>query len=234
MTAKDVKAIGLLGLIVLVTGLPFVRRAYFVDDYYFVTMAKGILQSPWRPYDFKSDDAGIGNVAWERGQRPRMVNPPLFHYYLAGAIALFGDAPWKLRTASLLFSWVALVSMYFLGKRWVPDPWTPVLLAAVCPAYWLTSYSLLIDSALVAFLLSSLWVFVIGQERRSVVWTLVSGILMGLTVGVKYFGVIVVPLALSWQLVDPKRRKWMGGYLAYAAFALVQGAWALWNIMTYG
>jgi len=232
--SKDMKAVCLLTLVVLATGLPFVRRAYFVDDYYFVTMAKGLLAHPWRPYDFKSDDAGIGNVAWERGQRPRMVNPPVFHYFLAGVIRLFGDAPWKLRTASLVFSWIALVSMYFLGKRWVPDPWTPVLFLAVCPAYWLTSYSLLIDSALVAFLLTALLTFVIGQERRSTVLILMSGLLMGLTMGVKYFGVLVIPLALCWQLIDPVRRRWLAGYLAYAAFALVQLGWAFWNITTYG
>ena len=234
MISKDAKAIGLLVLVVLATGLPFVRRAYFVDDYYFVTMAKGILQHPWRPYDFKSDDAGIGNVAWERGQKPRMVNPPVFHYFLAGVIRLFGDARWKLRSASLLFSLIAVVSMYFLGKRWTDDPLTPVLFMAVCPVYWLTSYSLLIDSALVAFLLVSLLVFVAGQERRSAAWILSSGILMGLTMEIKYFGVIVVPIALSWQLVDPERRKWLGGYLAYGVFAVIQMAWALWNIATYG
>src|SRR5438132_2517709 len=125
--STDRRALLLLSLVVLATSLPFVGRAYFVDDYYFVTMAKGILSNPWRPYDFKSDDAGIANVGWERGQRPRMVNPPLFHYGLAGVMALFGDAPWKLRTASLLFSFMALFSMYFLGKRLVPDP----LVAAV-------------------------------------------------------------------------------------------------------
>src|SRR5258708_6598062 len=120
--SKDLKAILLLSLVVLRTTLPFLRPAYFVDDYFFVLVAQSILENPWRPYDFKSDDAGIGNVAWERGHRPRMVNPPLFHYYLAGVIALWGDAPWKLRTASLLFSFIALFSMYFLGKRFVRDP----------------------------------------------------------------------------------------------------------------
>src|SRR5437016_3987416 len=124
---RDTRALVILTLLALGTALPFVDRAYFVDDYYFVTMAKGILANPWRPYDFKSDDAGIGNVAWERGQRPRMVNPPLFHYFLAGVMALFGDAPWKLRTASLIFSLAALFSMYFLGKRFVPDPLAPVM-----------------------------------------------------------------------------------------------------------
>src|SRR5207302_8246577 len=92
---SDVRAVLLLSLIILATSLPFVHRAYFVDDYYFVTMAKGILANPGRPYDFKSDDAGIGNVGWKRGQRPRMVNPPLFHYCLAGVMLLFGDAIWK-------------------------------------------------------------------------------------------------------------------------------------------
>ena len=86
---------------------------------------------------------------------------------------------------------------------------------AVCPAYWLTSYSLLIDSALVAFLLG------LSMDLCHRAGTPEHGLgpgqrlLMGLTMGVKYFGVIVVPIALSWQLVDPERRKWLGGYLAY-------------------
>jgi len=231
---RDLKAVFVLALVVLATTLPFVRRAYFVDDYYFVTMAKGILRNPWRPYDFKSDDAGIGNVAWERGQRPRMVNPPLFHYYLAGVIALVGDAPWKLRTSTLVFSLWALISMYFLGKRFVPNPLTPALLMAVCPAYWLTSYSLLIDSALVAFLLASILAFFIGQEKRHLGWIVLSGLLMGLTMLVKYFGIIVVAIALVWQLVDPKRRAWWAGYCAYACFAVIQFLWGVWNIATYG
>src|SRR5690348_6194670 len=178
---SDGRSLALLILVVLATSLPFVRRAYFVDDYYFVLMAKGILQHPWRPYDFKSDDAGIGNVGWERGQKPRMVNPPLFHYYLAGVIALVGDAPWKLRTASLVFSFIAVFCMYFMGKRFVRDPLAAALLMALCPAYWLTSYSLLIDSALVAILLASLLAFMIGEEKRSLSWICLSGTLMGLT-----------------------------------------------------
>src|SRR5258706_4807276 len=157
--SRDARALLLLSVVVLATTIPFIHRAYFVDDYYFVTMAKGILANPWRPYDFKSDDAGIGNVGWERGQRPRMVNPPLFHYFLAGVMAAWGEEPWKLRTASLLFSFVALFSMYYLGKRFVPDPLAPAVLMAVCPAYWLTSYSLLIDTALLAFLLTTLMAF---------------------------------------------------------------------------
>jgi len=231
---RDARALGLLTAIVLVTALPFVRRAYFVDDYYFVTMARGIVQDAVRPYDFISDDAGIGNVGWERGQRPRMVNPPLFHFYLAGVIELFGDASWKLRTASLLFSLMAVYAMYYVGKRIVPDPLGPVILMAATPAYWLTSYSLLIDGALVAFLLVSVLAFMTGQEKRRVTWIVASGFLMGLTMLVKYFGVIVVVLVFLWQVLDRERRNWKPGYLAYAVFLVVQLLWAWWNVYTYG
>ncbi len=232
--SRDARALLLLSAVVLATTLPFVHRAYFVDDYYFVTMAKGILQNPWRPYDFKSDDAGIGNAGWDRGQRPRMVNPPLFHYFLAGVIKTWGDAPWKLRTSSLLFSFIALFSMYFLGKRFVPDPLAPAVLMAVCPAYWLTSYSLLLDSAVVAFLLAALLAFFKGLEKKSVLWILASGLLMGLTVLVKYFGVLVVALAFAWQMADAARRSWKPGYLAYVIFLVLQLLWAAWNVSTYG
>jgi hypothetical protein len=232
--SRDTHALLVLTAVVLGTSLPFVHRAYFVDDYYFVTMAKGILANPWRPYDFKSDDAGIGNVGWERGQRPRMVNPPLFHYFLAGVIATWGDAPWKLRMASLLFSVTALCAMYFLGKRFVPDPLAPAILMAVCPAYWLTSYSLLIDGTLLAFLLTALLAFFVGHEKKSMLWITVSGILMGLTMLVKYFGVLVVPLAFLWQVMDADRRAWKPGYIAFAIFMAIQVLWGAWNVATYG
>src|SRR5262249_8892981 len=153
------RALALLTLLFLITTLPFVRRAYFVDDFYFVTMAKGILQHPARPYDFVSDDAGIANVAWEHGKQPRMVNPPLFHYFLAAVIALWGDAVWKLRTASLIFPLISLFAAYFLGKRFVKNPLAAASLLAVTPAFWLTSYSLLIDSALLGFFMAALWAF---------------------------------------------------------------------------
>src|SRR5579862_4452927 len=99
MTPTDKNAMAVLACLVLATSLPFVHRAYFVDDYYHVTMARGLLVHPWRPYDFAADDEAPGNVGWERGQRPRMVNPPLFHFYLAAVMRVWGDAVWKLRTA---------------------------------------------------------------------------------------------------------------------------------------
>ncbi len=232
--SDDRKAIGLLTLLVLLTMLPFLKRAYFVDDFYFVTIARGLLQHPLRPYDFRADDAGIQTIGWERGQRPRMVNPLLFHYYLAGAMKLFGDASWKLRASTIVFSLMAVWSMYFLGKRFVPHPLAAASLLAITPAYWLTSYSLLIDSGLIAFFLLSLLVFFKGLDQRRVGWILLAGVLMGLTMLMKYVGALVLVLAFVWQVMDKSRRAWGPGYLSYLLAGGIMLLWGFWNIATYG
>lgn len=219
---------------VLGTTLPFIRRAYFVDDHYFVAIARGILAHPTRPYDFKSDDAGLQVVGWQRGEKPRMVNPLLFHYYLAAVIRCWGDAVWKLRASSLVFSLLAVGAMYFLGRRFTDDPFYPALLMAVTPAYWLTSYSLLIDSALIGLFLAALWTFMIGLETRRTRWIFLSGVLMGATILTKYFGVLIVPLALLWQWLHPNDRRWRSGYVAYGICAVLLFLWSVWNYETYG
>lgn len=234
LSRSDWRALIVLASVALATGLPFVHRAYFIDDFYFVTMAKGITQHPSRPYDFRSDDAGRNTLAWERGQLPRMVNPPLLHYYLAGVIKLLGEESWKLRSAYLLFSVLSLFLMYFLGKRFVAHALFAALLMAVTPVYWLSSYSLLIDGPLLTFLLASLLTYALAQDKRSVPWAVVSGILMGLTMLVKYPGVLILPLAMVWQWSKPERRRWLPGYLPYVIFLLIQIGWAVWNIHTYG
>jgi 4-amino-4-deoxy-L-arabinose transferase-like glycosyltransferase len=230
----DRRALGLLTLLLLVLSLPFIHRAYFVDDYYFVTMAKGILDHPARPYDFVSDDAGRANVAWERGQPPRMVNPPLFHYFLAAVIALWGDETWKLRMASLLFPLMSLFAAYFLGKRFVRNSFAAASLLAVTPAFWLTSYSLLLDSALLAFFLASLACFVEGQERHHKGLLITSGVLIGLTLLTKYTGGLIYPVILFWHFVHRQKYSWIWTTIVTGISAVIFLLWGVWGILTYG
>lgn len=230
----DVKISVFLAGLVLLTSLPFIQRAYFVDDYYHVTMARGILDHPARPYDFLADDTGHRTMGWEKGHWPRMVNPPLFHYFLAGVMALWGQETWKLRAAGLIFPIVSVLCCYFIGKRLTRRPFPAAALMAVTPAFWLTSYALLLDGAMLAFLLAALLAFMIGCERRQVGWILAGGALMGLTLLAKYVGALVIPLVLAWQWLDPRRRRWKPGYWVYAPCGAVFLLWGAWNFLTYG
>ena len=234
MTSEDRWSLAWLALVVLATAVPFLHRPYFIDDYYHVTMAQGIMAHPLRPYDFIADDAGHGNVGWERGQAPRMVNPPGFHFFLAGVMALGGDTVERMRLASLIFSFLSVGCMYFLGKRFTKRPFAAALLMALTPAFWLTGYSLLIDGAMTALFLASLLAFMNGLDRRRISLIVLSGVLMALTFWTKYTGALVVLLCLWWQCSEARRRAWLPGYVAYPVAGLLVLLWGLWTAAMYG
>lgn len=231
---KKIPAALWFGLLPVLLGLPFIGRAYFVDDHYHLLMARGLLEHPTRPYDFLADDAGVDNVGWERGQPPRMVNPPLHHYLLALFWKITGGRLWAVRLLALFVSGAAIVFLYLLAQRFAVPPGPAAALAALTPAFWLSSYALLIDSTMLVFFLGGLWGWFEGLRRRSAGWLMFAGTFMGLAIVTKYTAATVVPLAglLWWFDRESGRRP-----LRLAALAipfLVLGLWSFWNLATYG
>lgn len=221
-------------LLPLALGAPFVGRAYFVDDHYHVLMARGLLDHPARPYDFVADDAGPAHRGWERGQPPRMVNPPLHHYALAIFWKITDGRLLAVRLLSLLFSGGAALLIYLLARRFVVPPVPAAVLSALAPAFWLSSYGLLIDSTMLFFFLAGLWAWTEGLARRSMGWLTGAGVVIGLAVLTKYTaGYAGILALLYWALAGPRPR-WKTAPLFLGIPAAVLGVWSLWNVATYG
>lgn len=221
-------------LLPVVLGLPFVGRAFFVDDHYHLLMAQGLLENPARPFDFRADDNGIDNVGWERGQPPRMVNPPGHHYVLALFWKLGGGRLWSVRCGFLLLSGLAAVFIFLLARRLLVPPEPVASLCVLTPAFWLSSYSLLIDSTMLVFFLGGLWLWIEGTKRDSPLFLTLSGLFMGFTVLTKYTGGYVGLLALAWWAFLPRpERRWK--HVLYLAIpALMLAVWSLWTLDVYG
>lgn len=218
----------------IVLGAPFVGRAFFVDDNYQMLMARGTWEHPLRPYDFKADDNGRDNAGWEKGQPPRMVNPPLHHYILGLFSKMGGGRLWVVRLLALLLSGGSAVFIYLLAARLMVPPGPATVLAVLTPAFWLSSYSLLIDSTLLSFFLGALWTWVEGLRRRSAAWLALSGVLMGLTLLTKYTGAMLFPVAaLYWWTDRDSGRRW-APWLTFLLPAVIFGGWCEWNRATYG
>ncbi len=222
-------------LVVLATTLPFVNRAFFIDDYYHVTMAKGIIENPLRPYDFRSDD-NIENVkSWERGNLPRMVNPPLMHYYLAAIISLFGSALWKLRLSYLLFACVAAIAMYLMAGRFTRYPLAAALLFTCSPAFVLSSYTLMLDMMMIALFLAGFECFMRGCENDSWTYLICAGILLALSPMVKYTGYYTYLFVGAWfflnYLKDFRKYRYL---VIFAIPFLITAGWYWWNVAAYG
>jgi hypothetical protein len=237
-------------LLALALALPFLGRAYFVDDHYHLQMAEGLLRHPARPYDFLADDDGVANAGWERGKPPRMVNPPLHHYLMSVLLKVSGDpflgpSPenpaagrriWVVRLGMAAFSALSVLFIGLLARRFLVPPGPAMALAALTPAFWLSSYALLIDSTMLVFFLGGLVSWVEGVKGRRPGLLVLSGVLMGATILTKYTGAFVVFLALLYWLLegDAEGRRNPRQLAALLLPVVAVALWSWWNTVTYG
>lgn len=219
----------------LLLSLPFINRAYFVDDSYFVEVASWLKDNPALPYHFRADDAGLQNRGWEENGFVRMVNPLAHHYYLAFLVKVGGEREWFLRLGCVLLSSFAALFVLALARRWTSYPLLATLLFCVMPAQWLTAHSLLIDSTLGFLFLMGLYFFIRGVELDSVPLFLVSGLAMGLAFITKYPSIFLLPLTALWFFLKWKKmpRKWLP-VLAWGVSLTIFLLYQAWTASLYG
>lgn len=219
----------------LLLAAPFLNRATFVDDSYFIEIASWLKDHPALPYHFTADDARIGARGWEEDGFVRMVNPLIHHYYVGFLIKVGGQNEWFLRLGCVLLVGLGGLFLFELARRWTYHPLLATLLAQATPVHWLTSYSLLIDGTLVFFFFGALYFFIRGIELDSVPYFIGSGVLMGLSILTKYPALFIIPLTLVWTFLRwPKiSRKWLPFIAWVFGFGFLI-AYSLWTRDLYG
>src|SRR5262245_55228141 len=73
-------------VIVFASTVPFLGKAFHIDDPLYLAVARQILNRPWDPYG--------GEIIWERSSESLFdadFNPPLWSYVLAGVMAWSGE-----------------------------------------------------------------------------------------------------------------------------------------------
>ena len=218
----------------LILALPFLNRAYFVDDSYFVEIGQWLKEHPQLPYHFRTDDAGLQNRGWEETGLVRMVNPLVHHYYLAVLLKL-GKAEWFLRLGGVLLTSGAALFLFGLARRLTPFPLLATLLTLATPAVWLTSYSLLIDSTLFFMFLGGLYYFIRGRETNSMGAYMASGVFMGGAILTKYPGLFILPLTLLWFFLNrQKSQKISPAFLSWGLALLMLLGYSWYTSSLYG
>jgi 4-amino-4-deoxy-L-arabinose transferase-like glycosyltransferase len=127
-----------------------------------------------------------------------MVNPLAHHYYLAGLMKVGGEKTWWLRLGCVVLSAFSALFIFGFARRFTDNPFLATLLVLVTPVFWLTSYSLLIDSTLAFFFFGGLYFFLRLTETDRWDFAISSGVFMGLAILSKYPGIFVLPLSAVW------------------------------------
>ena len=212
----------------------------------------GIFQHElWTPDEPREAEIGRemqaagGSALPTLGGEPFLEKPPLFVWTMAASYSLFGVSAASARVPAALFSAVALLAAFVLGRRAAGSAagWLAIVVLATTSEFWSVSHRSINDTALAAFVAWTHVSLFRAWERRSEAgaagrggardW-IVAGLLTGLAFMTK--GVIGPVLALAPPLLAiflmGERRFALGlalraGLASLAAIALFGTPWAV-------
>jgi hypothetical protein len=219
----------LVAAFVLLPLLPFAGAAFAIDAPVFLAVAARILQAPLDPFGFQ--------MAWDATSLEVArfnLNPPLFSYWLAPWLALFGEREVWLHVATWPFALLAGFAFFGIARRANVDalPATALFLAA--PAFVVLATTLQLDVPVEAFLLAAVYALLRARESGAARWEWCAGgaaAAAGLT---KYVGLSALPLLGAGIVLLPGPRG-AGTWLRVVGVpALAFAAWGAFTHAQYG
>ncbi|MFN0244552.1 MAG: ArnT family glycosyltransferase [Planctomycetota bacterium] len=187
-------------LLTLATLLPFLGKAFTIDDPVYIWQAQHIAQHPLDPYG--------ALVNWYGGAQPLSEfdkNPPLAAYYLALAGTLLGWSEVALHAASLLPALICALGAYELARRTTKDALFATCAAVLTPAFLVSATNVMCETWMLAFWLLAVVAWLEGFERGRLAWLFVAGLCVALATLSKYPAVVLVPLFFAHGFARERR-----------------------------
>jgi hypothetical protein len=162
------------GLGVLLIGflclIPFLDKAYHIDDTLFLAAADQILINPFHPYAFHINWFGEPTSMWVATQ-----NPPLASYLL-GLFQVMGlTTEPLLHLAFLPFTLIAIYLCFRLAKEWDVDGNWVAWGTLAAPAFFVSSTNLMADIPFLCLFLGAILGWIRGIKTSSyLAWILSS------------------------------------------------------------
>jgi len=104
--------IAYLSIVIVISALPFLNQPVHIDDPLFLQTARNVINNPFDPYGSSINWLGDSEKLFDF-----FSNPPLFSYYLAGVITIWGESERAMHLACIPFALMAGIWMYFLSRR---------------------------------------------------------------------------------------------------------------------
>ncbi|MCK4353174.1 glycosyltransferase family 39 protein [candidate division WOR-3 bacterium] len=211
--------------VILVTTLPFVNKAFHIDDGVFLDTAKEIRQHPLYPYSAFTKGYGVQFNRFED-----MPHPPLFMYLLSIFLLNKISEP-LLHIFSFLFAILAGVSAYFLAKRFTRQPLFTTLLFISSPMFIISSHNIMTDMPALALCLASITAFIYGMEKNDTKALVLASILIGVASLIRYISLILFPLLLVYSILY--RKSFLKTLWVLLGSFLIFSIWPIQNLLFY-
>lgn len=201
--------------------LPFLNKAFHIDDPLFIWSAKHIQTSLFDFYGFMGNWYGM-----EMPMAEVIKNPPGTSYFIALVGFLFGWSEIALHTAFMIPALAAISGTYYLGKQFCSRPELAALAALLTPAFLVSSTNTMCDLMMLSLWVWSVVFWVEGIKANKPLKLLFSAGLISLCALTKYFGMALIGLLFFYSLMEKRRPGVWFFFLLIPILALMGYQWA--------
>ena len=207
--------------------LPFVGKAFHIDDPLFLWTAEQVSVDPADFFGFDVNWYGVVEPIWAVTK-----NPPLASYYIALVAAVGGWSEISLHLGMILPALALALGIHQLALHLCREARLAALIALATPAFLVSATSLMSDVSMLALWVWAIAIFMRGLEGQRTRDFVLAGVLMGLCALTKYFGLALIPLLIAYA---SRRERRAGPWLWSIAVACVMvGAYDLYTRGLYG
>jgi 4-amino-4-deoxy-L-arabinose transferase-like glycosyltransferase len=216
-------------IVAVVCLVPFVNKAFHMDDPLFLWTAKQIQSKPADFYGF--------SVNWYGREMPMaevMKNPPLASYYIAMVASLFGFSETALHIAFLVPAVGAVLGTYYLARRLSPQPALAAVLMLLTPAFLVSSTNVMCDTMMLALWIWAVFLWVRGIKTDSNLNLFFAAFLIAICALTKYFGMSLLVLLFAYSLMQKRRPGMWVLFLFIPVVILVRYQWLTYTLYGRG
>ncbi len=186
-------------LIIIICLVPFVDKAFHIDDPLFLWTAKQIGNHPADFYGFSVNWYGT-----EMAMSDITKNPPLASYYIAIVASIIGWSEIALHLAFLIPAIGVIIGTYLLARELCLQPAAATLSGMLTPVFLVSSTNVMCDTMMLAFWVWAVFLWVRGLEKNKSRFLFLSALFIAASALTKYYGVSLVPLLFLYSIF--KRR----------------------------
>lgn len=221
--------ISVIVLVFLALYLPFINKAFQIDDYAFIHFSHRI---GWNPLIAIPENWGNDGKILSNFLPYEITHPLLVSYFIKILIAIFGEHEISLHLAFMIFPLISIFSLIKLNEILFPASRQVVVFLALffcsIPAFMVNAQNLMADVPTLALILLAVTGFVYGMERESPKMIYMGGCALTLAVFCSYHAGFFIPLLLLYAVLIRRFDKHMAISLALPVVALL-----VWLIAVY-
>lgn len=186
-------------LFFMLLNLPFINKAFHIDDPGFINLAHMLEWNPLKvlPVNYGHMGKILSNFT------PYEASHPLFvPYFIKIITALFGQSEIALHLAFSIFPMIAIWSLIQLNKALFPDSQHAAVRVAIffstVPAFFVNAQNIMADVPALSFVLLAMTGFIRGTEKGQRYVTYMGGVALAFALFTSYQAAVCIPLIIFY------------------------------------